>query len=135
MHMAWLRHVAGRLESRYRYAIGLVYNTFPTPSPTKNMKVLEPLAQAVLDERAKHLDSTLGELYDPDRMPPALQKAHANLDRAVDRLYANRLFVSDRERAEHLFVLYEQMVAPLQAAINAKVRAKKPRANNPEPAT
>lgn len=31
MHMAWLRHVGGRLESRYRYSIGLVYNTFPTP--------------------------------------------------------------------------------------------------------
>ena len=32
MHMAWLRHVGGRLENRYRYAIGLVYNTFPTPT-------------------------------------------------------------------------------------------------------
>ncbi len=25
MHMAWLRHIGGRLESRYRYSIGLVY--------------------------------------------------------------------------------------------------------------
>lgn len=31
MHMSWLRHVGGRLESRYSYSIGLVYNTFPTP--------------------------------------------------------------------------------------------------------
>ena len=31
MHMAWLRHVGGRLKSDYRYSIGLVYNTFPTP--------------------------------------------------------------------------------------------------------
>ena len=31
MHMAWLRHIGGRLESRYRYSIGLVYNTFPPP--------------------------------------------------------------------------------------------------------
>ena len=31
MHMAWLRHVGGRLESRYRYSSGLVYNTFPAP--------------------------------------------------------------------------------------------------------
>ena len=29
IHMAWLRHIGGRLESRYRYSIGLVYNTFP----------------------------------------------------------------------------------------------------------
>ncbi len=31
MHMAWLRHIGGRLESRYRYSIGLVYNTFLSP--------------------------------------------------------------------------------------------------------
>ena len=31
MHMAWMRAVAGRLESRYRYSVGVVYNTFPTP--------------------------------------------------------------------------------------------------------
>lgn len=29
MHMAWLRQIGGRLESRYRYSIGIVYNTFP----------------------------------------------------------------------------------------------------------
>ena len=29
IHMAWLRHVGGRLKSDYRYSIGLVYNTFP----------------------------------------------------------------------------------------------------------
>ena len=31
MHMAWLRHIGGRLKSDYRYSIGLVYNTFPMP--------------------------------------------------------------------------------------------------------
>ena len=29
MHMAWLRHIGGRLKSDYRYSIGVVYNTFP----------------------------------------------------------------------------------------------------------
>ena len=32
MHMAWLRYVGGRLESRYSYGIGMVYNTFPMPT-------------------------------------------------------------------------------------------------------
>ena len=58
MHMAWLRHVGGRLESRYRYSIGLVYNTFPTPPgfarDNADFSALEPLAQAVLDARAGH---------------------------------------------------------------------------------
>src|SRR5262249_12621984 len=31
MHMAWLRNIGGRLESRYRYSIGIVYNPFPWP--------------------------------------------------------------------------------------------------------
>ncbi len=31
MHMAWMRTVTGRLESRYMYSVGVVYNTFPTP--------------------------------------------------------------------------------------------------------
>ena len=51
MHMAWLRHIGGRLESRYLYSIGLVYNTFPTPPEGADMSKLAPLAQAVLAAR------------------------------------------------------------------------------------
>ncbi|MCY4241025.1 MAG: hypothetical protein OXD36_04710 [Rhodobacter sp.] len=113
MHMAWLRHVGGRLESRYRYSIGLVYNTFPTPPKGADPSRLEPLAQAVLDTRAEHPDETLAGLYDPDLMPPRLRRAHRALDRAVDRLYRRAGFASERERVEHLFGLYERMLAPL----------------------
>ena len=42
MHMAWLRHIGGRLESRYRYSIGLVYNTFPMPPKGADLSKLEP---------------------------------------------------------------------------------------------
>ena len=66
MHMAWLRHIGGRLKSDYRYSIGLVYNTFPTPPAGADLSKLEPLAQAVLDARAAHPDATLSDLYDPD---------------------------------------------------------------------
>ena len=31
MHMDWMRHVTGRLESRYQYSVKLVYNNFPWP--------------------------------------------------------------------------------------------------------
>ena len=113
MHMAWLRHVGGRLKSDYRYSIGLVYNTFPTPPEGADLSKLEPLAQAVLDARATHPGATLADLYDPDLMPPNLRKAHTTLDRAVDRLYRRGGFASERERVEHLFGLYEKMAAPL----------------------
>ncbi len=46
MHMAWLRHVGGRLKSDYRYSIGLVYNTFPTPPEGADMSKLAPLIRA-----------------------------------------------------------------------------------------
>ena len=120
MHMAWLRHFGGRLKSDYRYSIGLVYNTFPTPPQSANRSKLEPLAQAVLDARAAHPGATLAQLYDPDLMPPNLHKAHQALDRAVDRLYHPKGFTSERERVEHLFARYEKMRGPLAVANNRK---------------
>jgi len=115
MHMAWLRHIGGRLESRYRYSIGLVYNTFPLPPEGSDLSRLEPLAQAVLDARASHPNATLANLYDPDPMPPNLRQVHQMLDRAVDRLYTRSGFGSERERVEHLFGLYEKMCQPLMS--------------------
>ena len=127
MHMAWLRNVGGRLKSDYRYSIGLVYNTFPVPPEGTNLSSLEPLAQAVLDSRKAHPNATLADLYSPDLMPPNLRKAHQTLDKAVDRLYHPGDFNSERERLEHLFVLYEQMTAPLTAKPKHKVRSRRTR--------
>ena len=120
MHMAWLRHVGGRLKSDYRYAIGLVYNTFPMLPEGTDPSKLEPLAQAVLDARAAHPGATLADLYDPDLMPLNLRRAHQALDRAVDRMYRPGGFASERERVEYLFGLYEKMMAPLEAGMQGK---------------
>ena len=116
MHVSWLRYIGGRLKSDYRYSIGLVYNTFPLPPvPADRLQRLAPYADAVLAARAAHPNATLADLYDPDLMPVNLRKAHQALDRAVDRLYRRSPFPSDRERVEHLLVLYEKMIAPLSA--------------------
>jgi hypothetical protein len=116
MHMAWLRHIGGRLESRYRYSIGLVYNTFPWPQASKQQKErIRGLAAQVLAARAAHPGATLADLYDPDAMPNNLRRAHRDLDAAVDRLYRTAPFPTDRDRVELLFDLYEQMLAPLAA--------------------
>ena len=129
MHMSWLRHVGGRLKSDFRYSIGSVYNTFPLPpgfdSGKARVLALEPLAQAVLDVRARYSNSTLANLYDPDQMPPDLHKAHHALDRAVDRLYRTARFACERERVEYLFVLYEKMRTPLDATKTHKRRRRK----------
>ena len=126
MHMAWMRSVTGRLKSDYQYGIGLVYNTFPWPEMSVEQEGrIAVLAQAVLDARAAWPNSTLADLYDPDLMPPNLRKAHQALDLAVDRLYRKAPFASERERVEHLFGLYEKLVAPLEAAAKVKVKRGK----------
>jgi len=114
MHMAWLRYIGGRLESRYRYSIGLVYNPFPWPNltPSGTNKVAE-LARGILTARQKHPDATLADLYDPVTMPQELRKAHHALDQAVDKLYRKDPFLSDRERVELLLARYEAIRAPL----------------------
>ncbi|MDE0238357.1 MAG: class I SAM-dependent DNA methyltransferase [bacterium] len=118
MHMAWLRQTSGRLKSDYRYSIGIVYNTFPTPpgyttASPQDFPNLEAAAQAVLDARGNHPGATLENLYDPDLMPPDLRRAHQRLDRETDRLYKRSGFSSERDRVEHLLALYEQSQARL----------------------
>ncbi len=129
MHMAWLRHVGGRLKSDYRYSIGNVYNTFPIPpgfnSDAANRSMLEPLAQAVLDARAVHPGATLAELYDPDLMPTGLRRTHQALDRAVDQLYRRSGFDSENERAAHLFMLYEKLRAQMESGVFAKPKRRR----------
>ena len=126
MHMAWMRTVTGRLESRYMYSVGVVYNTFPLPPvSTERLQRLTTHANAVLAARANHPDATLADLYDPDAMPPDLRRAHSALDRAVDGLYRRAHFASERERVEHLFALYEQLQAPLAAEAAGKRRRRR----------
>ncbi|MCY4315050.1 MAG: hypothetical protein OXC66_02905, partial [Roseovarius sp.] len=122
MHMAWMRAITGRMKSDYMYSVGVVYNTFPLPSNGADPSKLEPLAQAVLDARAAHPGATLADLYDPDLMPPNLRRAHQALDRAVDRLYRRAGFTSERERIEHLFMLYEKSRVPLASGMRGRRR-------------
>ena len=141
MHMAWVRQVGGRLESRYRYSNRLVYNNFPWPqSPTQaQQEAVENCAQRVLELRLEFGDgrhgflpakkcqtvpATLADLYDPVAMPAPLMRAHEALDRVVDRCYRSEPFPSDRHRIEYLFALYEKITSPLLPAAKPKGRRR-----------
>lgn len=115
MHNSWIRTVAGRLKSDYRYSNNVVYNNFPWPfEPSdKQIKAIEIAAQKVLDIRAGFPDSSLADLYDPLTMPPALVKSHNELDKTVDLAYRPQPFVSEAKRMEFLFELYEKYTADL----------------------
>jgi len=71
---------------------------------------LESHVYRILEEREKHSEKTLAQLYDPDKMPEGLREAHHQNDLAVERCYRSRPFESDEERLEYLFKLYEQMI-------------------------
>ena len=147
MHNAWMRTVCGRLESRYRYSAGIVYNNYPWPENTSDVGAgharempenksiagmtrsyrdrVEAAALAVLDARAQFPQSSLADLYDPLTMPPVLVKAHQALDRAVDACYRKATFTNDAQRVEFLFGRYQQLTSLLPTEKLAKARKKK----------
>ncbi len=88
VHNAWTRTVCGRLKSDYRYSKDIVYNNFPWPNVTQEQEsMISKLAQCILDARELFPNNSLADLYDPLTMPPALLKAHRELNRAVMKLY------------------------------------------------
>ena len=111
VHMAWMRTVAGRLKSDYRYSKEIVYNNFPWPEPAEQQKEkIEQTAQAILDARAKYPESSLADLYDPLLMPADLRKAHKANDRAVMEAYGMWGKVhSEEECVAWLFRLYQEL--------------------------
>lgn len=115
MHMAWMKATCGRMKSDFQYSASIVYNNFPFPdNPNdKQIKAIETAAQKVLDARLQFPNSSLADLYDPLTMPPALVKAHNELDKAVDLAYRPQAFTSEANRMEFLFGLYEKYTADL----------------------
>jgi len=111
-HTAWVRTVAGRLESRFRYTPS-VYNNFPWPDLCASASLREKIsstAQGILDARAAHPDCTLADLYDPLAMPPDLRAAHEANDRAVLAAYGLAPDTPEPEIVAHLFKLYTDKV-------------------------
>ncbi|MFA9211200.1 MAG: type IIL restriction-modification enzyme MmeI [Moraxellaceae bacterium] len=117
MHMVWMKTTCGRLKSDFNYSNNIVYNNYPWPeNPSeKHIKIIEEKAQTVLDVRASFPTSSLADLYNPLTMPPALVKAHNELDKAVDLAYRSQPFTSDANRMEFLFELYEKYTGGLFA--------------------
>ena len=123
MHMVWVRAVAGKLKTDYRYSSVLCYNNFPFPEINQKQKEQINLhVFAVLEEREKHSSKTLAQLYDPDKMPKGLKEAHHQLDLAIERCYRLKPFENDTERLEYLFKEYEKM-------INKNTLLEKPKKN------
>ncbi|GAB7265799.1 hypothetical protein DZJ_23490 [Dickeya ananatis] len=129
MHNDWMRLVAGRLKSDYRYSASVVYNPFPWPEVAAiQRKEIEVLAEDVILIREEFPGHTLAELYDPDKMPSKLLTAHQALDTAVDRLYRERPFKDAADRLSCLLARYEALTQKLTVT-QAKPRKSRTSAN------
>ena len=117
VHMAWMRAVCGRLETRYRYSKNIVYNNFPWPKVTDEQKArIEKTAQAILDARAKYPDSSLADMYGTDMyIFQELSKAHEANDKAVMQAYGFKQILEESEIVAELFKIYEELTKKVSA--------------------
>jgi hypothetical protein len=100
------------MKTDFRYSNTLGWNTFPVPKLTEKNKVdLTRSVQDILLVREKHFPSTVADLYDPQKMPSDLRRAHDYNDEVLERIYIGRRFKNDTERLEKLFELYTKITA------------------------
>ena len=117
VHMAWMRTVAGKLKSDYRYSSTIVYNTFPWVEISEQEKQkIELTAQEILNVREKYSTSSFASLYDELTMPVELRKAHQANDKAVMEAYGmikivdgKKTWLTESETVARLFEMYEAL--------------------------
>ena len=117
MHNAFMRLVAGRMKSDYRYSNTIVYNNFPYPfdADTEDSKAVKAkqliglAAENVLANRQLYQNvsfgaPTLAQLYNNYTINPYpyMGMAHSALDKAVDRAYGYKGKGDDASRVEFL---------------------------------
>jgi hypothetical protein len=110
LHWVWIGTVCVRLEMRFSYSNTLGWNTFPVPTLTETNKTdLTRCAEDILLAREAHFPATIADLYDPERMPDNLRRAHDRNDETLERICIGRRFRNDTERLEKLFEMYTKM--------------------------
>ena len=108
-HMAWMRAVAGRLKSDYRYSGGVVYNNFVWPDASEEQQAkIEQTAQDILAAREAFPSSSLADLYDDTVMPVELRRAHSANDRAVLSAYGWSADMAETGIVARLMEMYQQ---------------------------
>ena len=111
VHNFWVRNVAGRLETRYRYAPSVYYN-FPFPKLNEgNKKAIIKTAKAILSAREKYSHKSLADMYGEEMyLYPELEEAHQANDRAVMAAYGFPASITEAGCVAELFKLYREMV-------------------------
>jgi hypothetical protein len=123
LHLIWIATVCVRLRTDYSYSNTLGWNTFPVPTLTEQNKAdLTACAQEILLARESHFPATIADLYEPEKMPQDLRRAHEKNDEVLERIYIGRRFRNDTERLEKLFDLYTKTAAQAKPRKGAKAK-------------
>jgi len=108
--MIWMRTVAGRFKSDYRFSGSIVYNNFPWPDTPESQKhVIENAAQGILNARKLYPENNYNDLYNRNTMPEELMRAHNELDRAVMKAYMYKATMSEEDIVADLFKRYVEL--------------------------
>lgn len=111
VHMAWIRAIGGRFGNQYRYSKDIVYNNFPWPKISdEKRKKIEKSANAILESRSLFPEASLGQMYDEEKMPPELRKAHQANDKAVMDAYGFKYDMTEQEIAIKLIDMYKELI-------------------------
>lgn len=122
LHWVWIGTVCVRMRTDFSYSNTLGWNTFPVPLLTEQNKAdLTACAENILLAREAHFPATIADLYEPDKMPENLRRAHEQNDEVLERIFIGRRFKNDTERLEKLFDLYTKMIAAEKTKSGKKV--------------
>ncbi len=126
MFTTWLATVGGRIKSDFRLSAEIVYNTFPFPEVTPDQRErVANAAREVLKVRSGYPSATLADLYDPRAMPGDLTAVHADLDRAVRRLFQPRAaLATELARQEELLARYAAATAGVLGVADRRSRRR-----------
>ena len=106
LHVAWMKTVAVRLKSDYRYSSSVYYN-FPMPKLTNELKEkLEKSAEGILNARANHPSLSLADMYKELLMPSDLRDAHRKNDKLILQAYGLNKDATDQDILKVLFKMY-----------------------------
>lgn len=122
LHLVWIATVCGKMKTDFRYSNTMGWNTFPVPLLTEQNKAdLTACAENILLAREAHFPATIADLYEPEKMPENLRRAHEQNDEVLERIFIGRRFKNDTERLEKLFDLYTKMIAAEKTKSGKKV--------------
>lgn len=108
----WLETVGGRLESRYRISAEIVYNNFPFPLLTEDLRQqLSETAEGIIEARNSHPTSSLADLYKTNIMPQNLQSAHKANEKAVLEAFGLKASASEDELLKTIFTKHAAAVS------------------------